>query len=108
MSLAITSTYAKGELRQINMCRIYFHDISVSDITDFDRTRIKQSSYDGTLVNTHPTIRWPNQQRPTKGGWRGFLLSISDHNRYLLQPLGNWFDIFKCHHQGEWFIDADN
>jgi hypothetical protein len=92
MSLAITSTYTKGELRQLNMCRIYLRVISVSDMTDFDGTRIKQSSYDGTRNHTHPTIRWPNQQRPTKRGWcvwQRCLLSISDHNRYLIQPLGN-------------------
>jgi hypothetical protein len=39
--------------------------------------------------------------------WQRFLLTISDHNRYLIQPLGNWFDISTWHHQGEWFIDVD-
>jgi hypothetical protein len=34
MSLVITSTHTKGELRQINMCRLYLRVISVSDITD--------------------------------------------------------------------------
>jgi hypothetical protein len=104
MSLAITSTYTKGELRQINMCYIYLHVISVSDITDFYGTCIKQSSYDGTRVDTHPTIRWPKQHRPNKGGWRvwqRFILSISDHSRYLLHYLGNWFDVSKWHHQGK-------
>jgi hypothetical protein len=111
MSLATTYTYTKGELRQINMCRIYLRVISVSDITDFDGTRITKSSYYGTRDDTHPTTWWPNQQRPTKRGWcvwQRFLLSISDHNCYLLQTLGNWLDISKWHHQGKLLIDADN
>jgi hypothetical protein len=53
-------THTKSELRQINMCHIYFSVIPVSDITDFDRTGIKQSSYYGKCTDNHPTIHWPN------------------------------------------------
>jgi hypothetical protein len=70
MSLASNTSCAKGELRQLNMCRIYFRVVYIADITDFDGTCIKQTSYDGKLDDTQHTILWPNQQRPTKGGWR--------------------------------------
>jgi hypothetical protein len=40
ISLATTFTCARGELRQINMCRICLHVISISDITNFDGTHI--------------------------------------------------------------------
>jgi hypothetical protein len=84
------------------MCHIYLRVISIAD---FDGTRIKQTSYDGKRDDTRHIIRWRNQQRPTKGGWRiwqRFLLTIIDSNRYLLKPLGKWFDVSLWqHHQGE-------
>jgi hypothetical protein len=54
-----------------------------------------------------PNIRWPNQRRPSKGGWlvwRRFLGSISDGNRYVLQPLGKWSELAVFHHDHEWYI----
>jgi hypothetical protein len=84
MSLASNTTYTKGELRQLNMCRIYIRVISIADITDFDGTRIKQTSYDGKRDDTRHTTRWPNQQQHTKGGWhiwQRFFLTVSDSNR---------------------------
>jgi hypothetical protein len=110
MSLAATFACTKGELHQLNMCRIYLRVISVAEITNFDGTHIKQTSYDGKRNNTRHTIRWHNQQLPTKGGvciWQYFLLAVSDSNRYLQQPLGKWFDISLWHHQGEWFIESN-
>jgi hypothetical protein len=44
VSLVILHTGNKGELRQINRCKIFLRVISVSDITDFDGTRINQTS----------------------------------------------------------------
>jgi hypothetical protein len=98
MYLATLHTCRKGELWQINRCRIYLRVISVSDITDFDGNRVLQTCYDRLHSVDNINIRWPNQQRPTKGGWkiwRKFLLSISDDNRYLLQPLVDWLGILN-------------
>jgi hypothetical protein len=92
VSLSILHTGRKGELRQINRYCIFLRVISVSDITDFDGTRINQTSYDCVLYYHFTNIRWPNQQRPTKGGWtiwRKFLHSISDTNQYLFNLLEN-------------------
>jgi hypothetical protein len=69
MSLTTRFQCTKGEQRQINMCRIFLRFISISDITDFHGTRIKQTSYYGIRDDTYPTIRWSNQQRPTKVSW---------------------------------------
>jgi hypothetical protein len=85
MSLAILHTGCKGELRQNNRCQIFLRMISVSDITYFDGTRINQTSYNGVQSVYITNIRWPNQQRPTKGGWdiwRQFLHSLSDANHF--------------------------
>jgi hypothetical protein len=52
-------------------------------------------------------IRWPNQHRPSKGGWlvwRLFLGSFSNINRYMFQPLGSWKYIAVLHHDHEWYI----
>jgi hypothetical protein len=106
MSLATLHTSCKGELRQISRCWIYLRVISVLDITYFDGTIVLHTCYDGLRSVDNTTILWTNQQRPTKGGWtiwRELLLSISDNNRYLLQPLGDWLDISNWYHHGEWF-----
>jgi hypothetical protein len=110
-SLTTLFTNIKGELQHINMYHIFFHAISISDITEFDGTCLTQKAYDAIRSDNHPTIRWPNQQRPTKGGWRVWqrlLLSISDNNRYLLQPLCQWYDASTWHHLGEWFTSTTN
>jgi hypothetical protein len=96
MSLATLHTCRKGELRQINRCRIFLRVISVYDITYFDGTRVIRAFYDGVRSVDTTNIRWHNQQRPSKVGWtiwQHFLLSFSDANRYLLQPLRDWLDI---------------
>jgi hypothetical protein len=110
--MALTTTFpcTKGELHQINMCRIFLRIISVSDTTDLDGTHIKQTSYDGFRDDAHSTIRWSNQQRPTKGFWgiwQRFLLSISDSNRYLLLTLHKWLDVSTWHHD-DWFSATNN
>jgi hypothetical protein len=69
MSLAVLFSQNKGELIQINICRIYLQAISTSDICNFDGTQITQQLYDGTFVMKNPNILWPNQHRPSKGGW---------------------------------------
>jgi hypothetical protein len=88
-AFTIIFTSNKGELHQINMCRIFLCIIQVSDITDLDGTRINQRAYYSIRSDDNSNIRWTNQQRPTKVGWRvwqRFLLSITDINRFLLQP----------------------
>jgi hypothetical protein len=56
MSLAVLFSQNKGELIQINICRIYLQAISTSDICNFDGTRITQQAYDGTFVMKNPNI----------------------------------------------------
>jgi hypothetical protein len=107
MSLAVLFSQNKGELIQINIYRIYLGAISIPDICNFDGTRITQQSYDGTFVMKNLNIFWPNQHRPSKGGWlvwRRFLRSIADRNRYVFQPLGKWKELAVLNHDHEWYI----
>jgi hypothetical protein len=64
MSLAVLFSQNKGKRIQINISQIYLKTISMSDICNFDGTRITQQSYDGTFVMKKPNIHWPNQHRP--------------------------------------------
>jgi hypothetical protein len=107
MSLAVLFSQNKGKLRKINICRIYLQSILTADICNFDGTLITQKSYDGTFVMKKSNISWPNQHRPSKGGWlvwRRFLGSFSSGNIYILQPLGSWNDLAVLHHDHEWYI----
>jgi hypothetical protein len=109
MSLAVLFSQKKGELIQINICRIYLQAISMSDICNFDGTSITQQSYNCTFVMKNPNICWPNQHRPSKGGWlvwRRLLGSISDGNRYIFQPLGKWKALAILQYDHEWYIDT--
>jgi hypothetical protein len=61
----------------------------------------------GTFFMNNSNIHWPNQHRLSKGGWlvwRRFLGSISNGNRYIFQPLGNWKELAVLHHDHEWYI----
>jgi hypothetical protein len=44
ISLAVLFSQNKGELKQINICRIYLQAISMSDICNFDGTLITQQA----------------------------------------------------------------
>jgi hypothetical protein len=106
MSLAVLFSQNKGELIQINICRIYLQAILTSDICNFDGTWITQQAYDGTFIMKNSNIRCPNQHRPQNGGWlvwRRFLRSISDGEIYIFQHLGNWKDLAVLHHDHEWY-----
>jgi hypothetical protein len=66
-------------------------------------------TYD-TLDPIATKIRWPSQQRPPKSWWdtwRNFLLSFSDANRFLLQPLGEWIEQEDCIHPWTWYLTED-
>jgi hypothetical protein len=107
VSLAVLFSQNKGELIQINICRIYLQAFSTADICNFDGTRIAQQAYDGTFVMKNSNIRWLNQHRPSKVGWlvwRRFLGSFSDGNIYIFQPLDNWRDLAVLHPDHEWYI----
>jgi hypothetical protein len=91
MSLAVLFTSIKGELIQMNICRLFLQVTSISDICDTGGIRITQQAYNGTSVQKRTIISWPNQHRPSRGGWliwRCFLRSFSDGNRYMFTPLG--------------------
>jgi hypothetical protein len=80
----------KGELIEIDICRLFLQVISISDICDTDGIRITQQAYDGTFVQNRTNIHWPTQHHPSKGGWRTwrrFLRSFSDGNRCMFTPL---------------------
>jgi hypothetical protein len=92
MYLAVLLTSIKGELVQINICRLFLQVISISDICDTNGIRITQQAYDGTFLQKRTNIRWPNQHRPSKGGWliwRRLLRSCSDGNQYMFTPSEN-------------------
>jgi hypothetical protein len=96
MSIAVLFSNNKGELRQINICRIYLQAISTADVCNFDDTRMAQQAYDGSFILKNTNICWPNQHRPSKGGWlvwHRFLGSFFDGNRYIFQPLVSWKDV---------------
>jgi hypothetical protein len=99
----------KGELIQINICQLFLQAISILDICDMDGIHITQQAYDGTFMQNRTNIHWPNQHRPSKGGWliwRRFRRSLSDGNIYIFTPLGKWNDLTKLHHDHEWYISA--
>jgi hypothetical protein len=99
-----------AQQRQINACRIFLRVISLSDITSFDGKRITQAAYDRMRDPIQSKIRWPNQQRPPKywwDTWRNFLLLLSDANRFLLQPLGDWTEQDHCIRPWEWYSTED-
>jgi hypothetical protein len=79
----------KGELININICWIYLQAISMSDICNFDGTHITHQVYDGTFVMKKTNIRWPNQHRPSKGGFGLYGVGSSDQSMMEIDTFSN-------------------
>jgi hypothetical protein len=97
MDLALPGPFSSREIRGINLCRLYFNALLLSDITNANGTRILPGIHDGTLLASQSKPSGPKVKQPTPDlrawtAWRKLLRQVSNFHGQLHAPLilGSW------------------
>jgi exonuclease III len=98
MDLALSANLTKYEIRGINLCRLFFNALTLSDISNASGTRLSPGILDGSiLLSLQSTPKGPKVKQPPPSdrawtAWRKLLRHISDlrGNINYPQQLGNW------------------
>jgi hypothetical protein len=105
--LTASNQFSRGELQDINRCRVFMWAFFISDITNIQGTLIESWALSGKRPMTRTSAwSWPVQQRPTIWkAWKDALAFIAPE-RIVTPALGAWI---KEHHKTqEWHYDAED
>lgn len=69
--------FSKKNLREVNMCRIIFQAIMVSDIVTTDGEEVKECFLKG-LRKVKIQLIWPNISKPVKYAWTQWRLYLKN------------------------------
>lgn len=94
------------KLKAINECRMYLHDITISDIANINGRTVDTRMQDGTTPLPRK-LRWPRMVRPPEQCWKVWRWSIK---KYILNQdgdfktrLGAWRNVKRhIHHNRMW------
>jgi hypothetical protein len=97
MDLAISSSFTTPQLQSINLCRLHFNALTLSDITNASGTRLLPGIQDGTILLSQSWPKGPAVKQPSPGplawsSWRKLLRTVSNLQGLLHAPrcLGSW------------------
>ncbi len=97
MDLAVTANFTAHELRRINLCRLFFNAIPLSDIASASGTRLAPGIHDGTPLQSNSRAIGPKVKQHTPdarswGSWRKLLRLFSslDGTLHAANKLGPW------------------
>jgi hypothetical protein len=97
MDIALASKFTPLEVRNINLCRLFFNAVTLSDITNASGTRLNPGVCNGTtlLSQSHPSgprVKQPRPDNPAWASWRQLLRRFSDLTGVLHanHQLGDW------------------
>jgi hypothetical protein len=100
--------YAKGQIRQINACRIYLQVLLLSNIATPCGKHVALNYHMGTRYKraNWPSIRYLRQQKPSTAAWKLWrkvlnLLYLQHDRKTLQTPLGAWYQWHPTNHQWE-------
>jgi hypothetical protein len=103
--LTASNQFSRGELQDINRCRVYMRAFLLSDITNIQVTTIETGAISGKRQTARTSAwAWTVQHRPTIwNAWKGALEFLAPE-RTVTPALGAWI---KEHHQTqEWYYDT--
>jgi hypothetical protein len=78
MDVALAATFSKPELRNINLCRLFYNALTLSDLTNATGTRLSPGISDGTILHsqskpTGPRVKQPAPDSRAWSSWRKLL-----------------------------------
>ena len=103
-----TAGFSKQSLIRLNRCRLYYHVVTLSDITTGQGTSLRP--YLAEKIATFQSNRyiWPNQGSPTKADlvfWKQSLRQVFSGNGLMLKDkLGDWEIQNTEEDQWVWYI----
>jgi hypothetical protein len=103
MDLALSSKFSPQELRGINLCRLFFNALTLSDITNASGNRISPGILDGTTLLSQSQSKGPGVKQPYSAprawrAWRKLLRIVSEFRGCLHIP----------HRLSHWTISGEN
>jgi hypothetical protein len=97
MDLAVAAHLTPVELRKINLCRLHFNALTLSDVTNATGTRLLPGILDGTTLLSQsrtkgPAIKQPSPDSTSWGSWRKLFRRIADirGTLHMHHRLGPW------------------
>lgn len=97
MDLALSSTFTKPQLRSINLCRLHFNALTLSNITNATGTQLLPGITDRTILLNQSRPKGPAVKQPSPGpqswtAWQKVLRTIINLHGILHAPrcLGSW------------------